>query len=249
MRISAKTSNAKMRRAFSKMTAPKSFSWHEYLLQDIVFAIATLNGFDQAMVDKSLQGIFIKHLDQSNESDIALLQRLAQDLGAFIKAVDNVLIFSHRRRAVSVTGKPMPQTNLTRQDITSYNMTIAERGKYGKVIAKWHDFTSGEEMKVEAGQDEPAFTIRHTFANKQRAKLAVNARLEEFTHGSQSLELAIIGNPNITAESLVNLQGLSHKINGKWVVMSITHDFTNSGYTCDLSCQKPVDVTPLLKGE
>ncbi|MHA1540284.1 MAG: phage late control D family protein [Alphaproteobacteria bacterium] len=240
MRITAKASNTKIKSVLSAMTAPKSRSWHKHTLIGIVKKIAKEHRFQDALIDGAFDKIYLGHIDQSNESDIAFLQRIAQDHGAFVKPAGGFLIFSRKKRARTLTGDPMPLIKLEREDISDFSMSLAERGKYGKVIAKWHNFKTGKEEKVSAGNTEPAFSMRHTYATKSRAEKAAEAKLEDAQNGMQKLDLTTIGNPEISAESRILINRLSHKTDGEWIATSLSHQFSLSGYTSQINCEKPV---------
>ena len=240
MRITAKASNSKMKDSFSAITAPKSRSWHKHTLIGVIQKIAKEHGFEKALIDPAFDKIYLGHMDQTDESDIAFLQRLAQDFGAFVKPANGFLIFSRSRRATTLTGASMPIIELESQNISTFSMSLAERGKYGKVIAKWHNFKTGKEEKVEAGSEEPAFSMRHTYATKSRALSAANAKLEEVINGQEKLDLTTEGNPKLSAENLIIAKNISKKIDGEWIAVSVAHQFGSGGYTCQVTCEKPI---------
>jgi len=240
MRITAKASNTKTKDTFSAMKAPKSRSWHKHTLVGIIEKIAQEHAFEKTLVDPVFEQIYLDHIDQTDESDIAFLQRLAQDFGAFLKPANGLLIFSRPKRAVSLSGKPMQLIPLADEDISTFSMMLAERGKYGKVIAKWHNFQTGKEEKISVGDAEPPFSMRHTYAGKERAEKAAQAKLEEVMNGEKKLDLTVVGNPIISAESRISISNLSRKINGEWIAVSVSHQFASEGYTCQLTCEKPI---------
>lgn len=241
MRITAKASNTKMKETFSAMTAPKSRSWHDHTLIGVIKKIAKEHTFDDALIDVAFDKIYLGHMDQTDESDIAFLQRLAQDFGAFVKPAGGFLIFSRRKRATTLSGASMPIVKLLEtENVSTFSFVLAERGKYGKVIAKWHNFKTGKEEKVEVGSDEPAFSMRHTYATQDRALKAAEAKLEEVLNGTEKLDLTIVGDPTISAEARVFVNNLSKKVNGEWIAVSVSHQFASEGYTSQLTCEKPV---------
>jgi phage protein D len=65
----------------------------------------------------------------------------------------------------------MPAIPMKEADISGYQMRLAERGKYGKVIAKYYYFDEAEEKQVPVGSGSPAFTLRDTFTSATQARL------------------------------------------------------------------------------
>ena len=232
MRITARASDSKIRDLFSSITATKSRSWHKKLLGEIVDKIAGEHGFAESMIDKNLQGIYMPHLDQTDESDISFLQRLARDLSGFIKPSGGKLLFM--KHGLS----SLPTIHLEGKHISNFNMTVEERAKYSKVTAKWHNFKTGKEEKVSAGQGDPSYSIRHIYASESIAKSAVEAKYREIQNGRTKLELVMIGNPKLCSEGSIVVNNLSHKVNGKWHVVSVNHQFENTGYITRLMCNK-----------
>jgi hypothetical protein len=61
-----------------------------------------------ALVSQQLALIAIEHIDQSNESDLHLLTRLARQHGAVSKPVAGFLVFVFKGEAKSATGQQLP---------------------------------------------------------------------------------------------------------------------------------------------
>lgn len=240
MRIIANASNTNQKDLLSHLKAPKSRSWHEHTLNTIVETIAKEHHFDKAIIDSEFKEIYIDHIDQSDESDIAFLQRLSEELGGYVKPSNNYLLFANKLSGLTLTGKPMPEVTIEPSHITNIEMRIAERGKYGRVAAKWHNFDTGKEEKVSVGKDEPTFSMRNTYSTIQRAKKAATAKHNEVINGNESLQLNIIGNPKITAQSRIRIKQVSHKINGLWIALTVTHQLGIDGYQTQIYCEKPV---------
>ncbi len=57
--------------------------------------------------------------------------------------------------------------------------------------------------------------MRHTYAIKDRALKAAEAKLEEVINGAEKLDSTIVGNPTISAEARVFVNNLSKKADGE----------------------------------
>ncbi|MEH5890359.1 phage late control D family protein [Enterobacter roggenkampii] len=111
-------------------------SWHDTTLGAIVEAIAARNKL-AAGVAPELAGIKIPHIDQSQESDIKFLTRIAERNGGEVSVKMGKLLFIRAGRGVTASGKPIPQVTITRSDGDRHQFAIADRGAYSGVTAKW----------------------------------------------------------------------------------------------------------------
>ena len=234
MRIIAKASNTKIKNLNSKIRSPKSKSWHEHSLIGIITKIAKEHQFE-ALIDEQFNEIYIKHLDQTDESDISFLSSLARDHDAFIKFIEGKLIFVKKGTGTSITGKKLPIIEISENEITNWNLNISDRGKFGKVKAKWHNFTSGKEETVSFGSDEPAYSMRYTFATADRANQAVKAKLDEFQRGVKKLNISIAGNPVLSAESKITIPDIKYLKDKEWIINNVTHEISDQGYISQIT--------------
>lgn len=111
-------------------------SWHDKTLGEIVAAIATRNKLTSSVIQE-LAGIKIPHIDQSQESDAKFLTRLAERNGGEVSVKAGKLLFLRAGRGVTTSGKAIPQVTITRSDGDSHQFSIADRGAYTGVTAKW----------------------------------------------------------------------------------------------------------------
>ena len=229
MRIIAKASNTKIKDLTNKIRSPKSRSWHEYSLVGIVSKIAKEHKFI-SLIDEYFEQIYIAHIDQTNESDLSFLSNFARDYDAFIKFVAGKLIFAKKNKGTTITGKELPKLELSENEITSWRLNILDRGKFGKVIAKYHDFATAEEKKITIGDGEPDYEMRYTFTDQNRALEAAKAKLAEFERGITKLEISLPGNPILSAESKIIIPDIKYLKDRTWIVEAITHDISDQGY-------------------
>ena len=111
-------------------------SWHDKTLGEIVAAIAARNTLTSSVITE-LAGIKIPHIDQSQESDAKFLTRLAERNGGEISVKAGKLLFLKAGRGVTASGKAIPQVTITRSDGDRHQFSIADRGAYTGVTAKW----------------------------------------------------------------------------------------------------------------
>jgi phage protein D len=229
LRIIAKASYGNDKNLSNKIRSPKNRSWHEYSLVGIISKIATEHKFT-SLIDEYFEQIYIAHIDQTNESDLSFLTNFARDYDAFIKFVAGKLIFAKKNKGATITGKELPKLELSENQITSWRLNILDRGKFGKVIAKYHDFATAKEKKVTIGNDEPDYEMRYTFTDQNRALEAAKAKLAEFERGITKLEISLPGNPILSAQSKIIIPDIKYLKDKEWIIEAITHDINDQGY-------------------
>lgn len=222
------------------LKSPKTRSWDNLTLGDLVAAIAAEHGYTPR-VAASLAGRQIVHLDQTGESDLHLLTRLAEEAGAVAKPADGNLLFVVKGEGRSAAGKSLPSVALTRQDLTRWQVTIAERGRYGAVKAHWRDLAAGTEVAVQAGDGEPVFTLRNIYPDQAAALAAARTQLAASTRQVVTIRLSLPGDHRLVAESRIKLSGIRPGVDGEWSITRATHIYDGSGYRCELEGETPTE--------
>lgn len=234
MRITGKASNTLDKNLSKKIKAPKSKSWHGYTLVGIITAIANNNGF-KAAIDEYFKQIYISHLDQTDESDISFLNSLAQSYGAFTKLSLGRLLFFRRGTSISESGKELPTLKLSSKEISDWKLRVSDMEKFGKVIAKWHNFATGKEEDVFAGQGDPPYTMRYKFVSADRALEAAKAKLAEFKRGAENLNFSTSGNPKLSAENKIIITDIKYLKNKNWIITSVNHSLSDQGFVTSVT--------------
>lgn len=218
--------------------APRTRSWHDLSLGDLVATIATEHGLSPRVAE-SLAGIHVTHLDQTEESDLHLLTRLAREHGAVAKPVAGFLVFVPRGEAKAATGRDLPTIPITATDVSRHRMTQAERGKYQAVRAWWHDPNGADRVPVLVGDGKPVYTLRHPYPDAEAATRAATAKLESLRRGNATRSLTLIGNPALQAEGKIRLTGLRDPVDGKWLLQRVEHQFDGRGFVTRIEAETP----------
>lgn len=122
-------------------------SFHKTTLGKIVQQIADENQL-QAMVGDEYKNLEIKHIDQTDESSISFLTRLAEEHDAIATVKNGRLLFIKSGKSTTASGQKLPEFILTRQDGDSHRFAIAEGDNYKAVKAYWHDTATGKRGDV-----------------------------------------------------------------------------------------------------
>lgn len=227
MVITARASNSAFH-DIGSFKSPRSYSWENYTLKGIIQTIANRYGLAYDIAT-DFSNIMVSHIDQTDESDCAFIQRVANEYNASIKIAGGKLLFISPLSGKFPDGTDLPAIPIN-QNIINYQMRIAERGKYKKVIAKYYDFDEATEKKVSAGTESPAFSLRDTYTNANMALLQAKRKLKEITTGTKTLSVELIGNPLVSAESVIQVSGVRPEVAGLWVIKAAQHTLNSSGY-------------------
>ncbi len=216
---------------------PKTRTWQKpgtnpprFPLKEILETIAGENELTPKL-GKVFEVLDYAVVNQTNESDLNLLTRLGKTIDAVAKPAGGHLLFVKKGEAKAASGTALPSVSLTRQDVMTWNVTLSERGAYQSVKARYRDKGKSDEITVQAGDTEPTYTIRKIFKDEAEATKAANAKLDDFKRGKSKVSLEMTGNTSMVAEAKLFLSGFRTGVDGAWVAESVTHNFTNDGYS------------------
>jgi len=117
-------------------------------------------------------GVAVAHIDQTQETDASFLTRLATLYGAVAAVKAGRLLFLRPGNGVTVSGKPIPQLTLTRQDGDRHSFSIADRGAYTGVSASWLHTKDPKPKKVKLkrkAKEKHLRALEHPAAKKKKA--------------------------------------------------------------------------------
>lgn len=161
-------------------------SWHDKTLGMIVEAIAKRNKLEAAVAPE-LARIAIPHIDQSQESDAKFLTRLADRNGGEVSVKSGKLLFLQAGKALTASGKPIPQVTIMRSDGDRHQFSIADRSAYTGVTAQWLHTKEPKpkKVKVKRKAKEPHLrALQHPKAKAKKKETKVpEAREGEYMAG------------------------------------------------------------------
>lgn len=136
----------------SGLTTQRERSFHGNTVGDIVRTIAAENDVDGKplvpVISPQLDALVVEHIDQTNESSINLLTRLAGMFDAIATVKNGRLIFIHAGAGISASGKMLPTVTITRQNGDKHLFRISDRGNYTHVSATWNDIDGKTKREV-----------------------------------------------------------------------------------------------------
>lgn len=241
---------------FKPFQTRKTRSWHNVKLGDLIRKVASEAGMTAA-VSPEYNGWLLKHLDQTNESDMNLLTRLARDWKAVMKPAFGKLIFVKRGEAKSITGLSLDGVTITREMCKNWRGRIQLRTAFGKTRTRYHDPMTGKTMRVTATGDtviteevkpdqidddgeDSVYESPLDHSDEQSAQNAALSALDQMQRGSETITLNLsAGRPDIIAEGNVTVTKIHPRLNGDWCIKSVNHTFTKSGFTTSIQGEMP----------
>jgi len=214
-------------------------SWHATTLGTVAQTIARRNGL-QARIDAGLAATPIAHADQTNESDINFITRLARrhDAVATVKAGRLVLLPINGSRSSS--GAVLAAITLTRAAGDQHRFHVADRDAYTGVRAYWHDPDRAKQRSVLVGQSGNAKRLREGHANEADARAAAEAEWQRVQRGAATFELTLAtGVATLDAQAPLAVSGFKPEIDGTdWLVTKVTHTIADGGFTTRLEAER-----------
>lgn len=208
----------------------KTRSWHKTTVGELVTAIAAEHELEPAIA-ANLAGLRINHLDQTEESDLNLLTRLAEKHDAIATIKSGKLLFIPTAQASTLSGKQLPAITLTRNQADQHSYTDADRDSYAGVKAWWNNISGGKREMVLVGDGEKAKELRNTYASAEEATQAAQAELNRIQRATASLSLTLsIGRPELIPETPIIMKGWKKQIDeASWIATKITHTLNEGG--------------------
>ncbi|MFM1072393.1 phage late control D family protein [Yersinia enterocolitica] len=253
----------------------REYSWHDITVGKVVASIASRYGL-KAGVSEDLGKIEIEHADQTSESDISFLTRMAEKLGAITTIKNGMLLFMHPGRAVSQSGKLLPAITITRASGDKHSFRVADRDAYTGVTAYWLDLNYGKPQKTSVrrkrksktppkiktpastskegnyleGVEGNVFVMRETFKTERAARRAAAARWSKLQRGAAEFTMTLArGRADLFPELPAVMQGFKPEIDqAAWIITQVTHTVGDNGFTTALNFE--VKITDLdMAGE
>ena len=242
----------------------REVSWHDVTVERVVSAIAHRYGL-KAQISEMLMDIEIDHADQTEESDMSFLTRMADMLGAIATVKNGCLLFILPGGGVTASGRALPSFALTRSDGDGHRFRIADRNAYTGVKAHWLDLKFGQKKAVnvkkrnaqttkkpekssarEGGYMEGAegnvYVLRKTYPNEEAARRAAAARWQQLQRGAAEFSITLArGRADLYPEMHGTVSGFKSDIdNQDWIISRIEHVIDDSGFTTRLELEAKI---------
>ncbi|QVM87411.1 phage late control D family protein [Pseudomonas lalucatii] len=209
-------------------------SWHGQTLGDIVRAIAVEYGL-QPLVQVALAAIGLPHLDQTGESDLNLLTRLAREHDAIASIKAGRLLMLPMGKSASASGLALPHIPSPAATATStatWRPTAMPTPAPRPTTTSWAVPSAKRRSPAATTTPRPCATPTPTAAAPARRprRMAAPAARQRYPqlHPGQ-------GRPDLIPELTYSLTGIKAEIAAiVWLGGNVTHNFTPDAYTTSL---------------
>lgn len=227
--ISIRARSAEMRR---ELRTRAERSYHGKKLGEIVGDIAQRNKL-QMRIDDTLANTRVEHVDQTQESDLHFLTRLAKKHDAVATVKKGRLIFKPIGSTRGSNGDEIDLITITRADGDQHRYHSADRNAYSGVRAYWHDPNAAEKKSVLVGEQDNEKRLKDTYGSEADAMAAARAERGRIERGKATMELTLaLGRPGLMPQTPVELQGFKDVIDETpWLVVKLTHSLGDGGLT------------------
>ena len=221
----------------------KSRSWEAGTrLADLVAKIAAEHSL-KPYVGASLQSVVLPHTDQTDETDLNLVQRLARDRGGFAKlSHGNLIVVTSADVKAGAENSTAPTMTIKRGEYTRLRWTNKKRQHFRRVVAVWRDTAAATDREVVAGENDatlPTDRLRNTFPDEASAAAAATSRLEQAKREGKSLTLTMPAPASMapSADAPITISNVAGSIDGKWQPKTVTWTLSRSGLTVAFDCE------------
>lgn len=213
-------------------------SWHETDLGQILGTIAKRNGLT-GRIDATLAAVALEHIDQTNESDLNFLTRLAKRFDAVATAKKGHLLFLPINGTTTSKGQRLPGITITRADGDIHRYHQTDQDSYSGVRAFWHDGKKANRTGVVVGTKVHLKTLSETYSTEADALAAAKAEWQRLQRGAANLSLTLaIGNPLLVPQTPVTVQGFKDQIDStSWLAVHTNHVLEDGGFTTQVEME------------
>lgn len=233
----------------TEFKARKSASFGPTTLGAMFRQLTSKHGFSPR-ISPELDAIAIDHVDQSNETDMGFLTRIARQHDAVTKPVNELYVMARRGQLKSLSGKSLPVMSI---ELTNDNRPGSEafisasldedsRVKFKGCKTTWWDGASGKECIVETGE-KPFKKVRQRYQNEAEAKAAGEGEARKIKRSASKVRIECPGNPGYAAEGLINL-GASWPsfMQGQWSIDKVTESGSRQqSYRASIEASVPLE--------
>lgn len=226
-----------------KMKERQARHWDGKRVKDIVSDIAADSGLS-ASVDEEIGNHEYEWFGQLDESNMHVLQRLAERHNGLFKVRDGRLVFSKRGSGNAASGQFLGSVVVTPRIIIpgSCSFEANDRTKYRKVVAYHQDKGKAERIEIEADADaegDSIYRIPEPFADVAEADKAAQAKAKELKRGEGSASVTVVGDTAIVAGAPLLFEGVRPGLDGvPYIIDTATHTYRKSeGYRTQISAK------------
>lgn len=224
----------------------REVSWHAQTIGAIVRTIAGRHSL-KAKIGAVLERIAIAHIDQTHESDMSFLTRLAKRYDAVMNVKDLNLLFMPIGTGKSASGQDLASLSITRSDGDQHRYHVSQRESYAAVRAHYHSNGKGKRQSVIVGGEDShnVKVLPEDYATEAEARAAAEAEFARTQRSQATMDYTLArGRAEIFPELPVTVSGFKPDIDETpWLVKTVRHELGEGGFTTTLSLEVRDDPT------
>jgi phage protein D len=216
---------------FAPLHTQKSRSWPTPSTLGVLVAVIAYESGLTAELSNTVKEIQLPHIDQTNESDINLLTRIAAERGLIVKPTFGKIVVLSIDEAKTAKGRDIPRFAIDKSSVSTWSFRSSNRRRFQSVVTSWHNQATGQPVEVGVGSGDPVYRSTVTYANAQTAQAAASSFLRNFRRTGTEFTLTMPGQPTFIAEGRATLSGFRNEMNdGEWKFTRVEHRISRQGY-------------------
>ncbi len=199
-------------------------------------------------VDPAIDSILIAHVDQSDETDMSFIRRLAKRHDALTKPINQLYILARRGQLMRFSGPLLEPVRLAlplhnqpnQHSFINVEADFASRALFKGVVATYWDQALALEVAVKLGE-APFKKLRSPFESLARAEEMAEGELRKLARQGVKIRLNVPGNPRLVAEGLIELDNsFPDFLQGAWSIdRVVSRGNRGQGYRCSIEATAP----------
>ncbi len=203
----------------AKQKEKVSFHYKETKLSNILKVVA--KRLDHALKFKT-DDLDIKSLNQTNETDLNFLERLAKDYNCLFSIKNDVIYF------VNKDNKDLPENIVNVATCSTSTIKHSSKTYYKSCIASWHDKDLAKTITVSVFAGTPVLKIKGAYKTKQEAELKAKAKLLDTNKGIIKGSFSTRGEAIYAGTKVKLIETYKDEDNGVFSVLTCNHTYSDS---------------------
>ncbi|MFR5734262.1 MAG: phage late control D family protein [Odoribacter splanchnicus] len=176
-----------------------------------------------------------------NESDIALLFRIAKETGRIFKVEGDELVFYKRENLIKmVQVRPDYLLEIPRGNVLSYDISDKAVGRIGKCTCRWWDHTTKKNISgtYDAGiKGGGSAVIWEEVKDEAEAQKKAEDYVADRNKKGEEFAMQLMGDVRLRAGVCVKPKGFG-RFDKTYYIAEATHNVSSSGYTTSIILRK-----------
>lgn len=217
---------------FSKnLKIKRSLSYESISVKKIVQMIALRHELE---VVSDFEDIFVLHVEQTSESDLHFLKRLADEYHALFSIKNQKIVFKKKIKD-NKKSTSLPRFTLEVNENSTISIQNINKTLYNSCKAIWRDTKENKQKSIIVGNGEPIKVIKNSFENEADAILKATASLQKANAGTKLGSISSYGF-EIYAGGVLDLKGTIED-DGEYHIESAHHKLDSNGWNMDIEIE------------